>query len=296
MSSPPPVEERVSVHEGRRLRWVRLGEGDPLLLCHGFIGAAESFRTWFEPLARRRTLVVADLPGCGASDPLDGRHTADTLAAALEPLLDELGVSRFDLGGICLGAAVACALERRRPDAVNALVMDTPLLGAGFVRRGFRMQVRALTAAPVFPAVARLGQYRRVSDLYRRILVEGDDWDGAAADLNFANQQRALPRAAREWLSDGLRRDDSATVAGRAGPTLLLAAADDRIADVARLEALAAGRPTIELAVLDGAGHGWNESKVRRQLAIIGDFLDRHPVPRPAERVATRGGRSPGPA
>jgi len=273
------MDERVLEVGGRRLRYLIGGSGEPLLLCHGFMGSAENFETWFEALTPRRTLVVPDLPGCGDTTPLRGRHTSDALALAIAPLLDHLGIERFDLGGLCLGAAVACALTRQRPEAVGRLILHTPLLAPDLVRRRFRVQVRLMTAPGIYGAVVWLSRRRVVSDLYKRFLVEGSDVDRRAADVNFANQCRADPRAIREWLGDGLGRRDAELVAQRSAPTLILAAADDRIADVARLRVLVSAWPGVELAVVAAAGHGWNEEFVRRQLAVLGAFLDGRPLP-----------------
>ena len=273
------MDERVLEAGGRRLRYLIGGSGEPLLLCHGFMGSAENFETWFDALMPRRTLVVPDLPGCGDSTPLPGRHTSDALARSIGPLLDHLGIEHFDLGGLCLGASVACALTRGQPGAVGRLILHTPLLAPGLVRGRFHAQVRLMTAPGLYGAVVWFSRRRVVSDLYKRFLVEGSDVDRRAADVNFANQCRADPRAIREWLADGLGRQDAELIAGRGGPTLILAAADDRVADVARLRRLVSDWPAVGLAVVSSAGHGWNEDYVRRQLAVLGAFLDGRPPP-----------------
>jgi pimeloyl-ACP methyl ester carboxylesterase len=276
------MDERFLEIDGRRLRYLVGGEGPPLVLCHGFMGSAENFDSWLAELTTRRTVVIPDLPGCGASSPLDGRHDAEALAVAVCQLLDQLGLGEYDLGGLCLGAAVACAILRRRPHAVQRLVLHTPLLGPELVRRRFRLQVAAMTAPGVYPAVVWLSRRRVVSDLYKRLLVEGSDVDAGAAEVNFRNQQRCHTRATREWLRDGVSREDGPVISTRAKPTLVLVAAGDRIVDVERLRQLCARFPQVELAVVADAGHGWNEAFVRRQLAIIGAFLDGAPLPAPA--------------
>lgn len=271
---------------GRRLRYLAGGDGPPLVLCHGFLGSAENFEAWFEELSARRTLIVPDLPGCGASPPLGGRHTSAALAAAVEPLLDHLGLERFDLGGLCLGSPVACALARRRPQAVGRLILHTPLLAPDLVRRRFHLQVAVMTAPGSFGGFVWLSRRRVVSDLYKRVMVEGSDVDRRAAELNFANQCRAHPQAAREWLRDGLRVHDADLVARHPEPVLLLAAGDDRVVDVERLRRLVVGWDRCRLALVDDAGHGWTEAYVRRQLEVLAAFLDGRPLPVPAGEAA----------
>jgi 3-oxoadipate enol-lactonase len=272
------VRDTVAWCGSRRVRVVTMGSGEPLLLCHGFLGSAENFETWYGALAQRRTLVIPDLPGFGSSDPLATAHTAEALADAVEPLLDHLGITTFDLGGLCLGASPALVLAQRHAGRVGRLILHTPLLDPSLVRRRFHLQAGAMTAPGVFNGIVWLSRRRVVSDLYKRLMVEGDDVDRAAADMNFANQTRAHPRAAREWLRDGLRRRDLDAVARRTGPTLILAAADDRIVDVPELQALVARWPNAQLAVIEEAGHGWNDEFVRRQLDVLCAFLDGAPV------------------
>jgi pimeloyl-ACP methyl ester carboxylesterase len=265
--------------EGRRVRYLTGGEGPPLVLMHGFLGSAENFETWFEELCTRRTLVVPDLPGFGESSPLAERHSSAAIAAAVEPLIDHLGLEHFDLGGLCLGSPVACALERRRPDRVGRMLLHTPLLAPELVRRRFHLQVAAMTAPGLFDGVIWLSRRRVVSDLYKRLMVEGKDVDRRAAEVNFVNQCRADPRASREWLRDGLRVHDAAVVATHPQPVLLIAASGDRIVDTEGLRRLTAGWDRCQLALVDDAGHGWTEAYVRRQLELLGAFLDGRPLP-----------------
>jgi pimeloyl-ACP methyl ester carboxylesterase len=276
------ITESVATHGGRRLRYITVGSGPPLVLFHGFLGSAENFETWYEALARRRTLIIPDLPGCGDSDVLrDRAHIAEAMADAVEPLLRDLTISRFDVGGLCLGAPAALVLARRHEGRVGRLILHTPLLDPSLVRRRFHLQVGGMTAPGVFNGIVWLSQRRVVSDLYKRLMVEGSDVDRAAADMNFRNQIRADPAAQREWLRDGLRRRDVAALAARTEPTLILAAAGDRIVDVAALRTLLRlpSLSNVQLAVIEEAGHGWNAELVRRQLDVLTAFLDGAPLP-----------------
>jgi pimeloyl-ACP methyl ester carboxylesterase len=130
-----------------------------------------------------------------------------------------------------------------------------------------------MTAPGIFPTVAWLSRRRVVSDLYKRLMVEGGDVDGAEAAQNFANQCRAQPRAAREWLREGLQRDDVPVLRDRTGPTLVIAARDDRIVEVERLAALSPSLPLVTLDLVEDAGHGWTRAYVDRQLATLRGFL-----------------------
>ena len=272
------LEERFLEAPGR-LRYLIGGSGPPLLLCHGFMGSAENFETWFDDVSRRRTLVIPDLPGCGASAPLPGRHTCAALAGALQPLIGELRLDHFDLGGLCLGAGVAFEVLAAWPDRVDRLILHTPLLEPSVVRRRFHRQATVMTAPGIFSVINWLARRRWVSDLYKRLVVEGDDVDKASAEANFRNQLRCNPRAQQQWLREGLRRHDAGLLAEHPGESLIIVASDDRLLDDAALGDLVEAMPRVHHVRVDQAGHGWNEPFVRRQIELLDSFLEGRPLP-----------------
>lgn len=272
------LEERVITHEGGRLRYLIGGTGPAIVLCHGFIGSAENFDDWLPALLPRRTVIAPDLPGFGGSTPLRGRHSADALARAAFAAAADAGALRYDVAGLCLGSSVAMAVQRQRPDAVQRVILHTPLLNPGLVRRHFHVQVDVMTAPFVWPAIVWLGHQRIVSDVYKRFIVEGSSVDPHAAQVNFDNQMRADPRAAREWLRVGLRCDAIDLVRTGERRTLILMAREDRVIDVPRIVRTLGREPHIELAVVDDGGHAWTEPMQMRQRADIAAFLDDRPL------------------
>lgn len=278
-AAPPIVlEERFLTYEGRPLRYLIGGSGPAILLCHGFIGSAENFDDWLPVLVTRRTVIAPDLPGFGKSAPLQKRHTAAALARAAVAAADHAGATEYDVAGLCLGSSVAMAVQRLRPAAAKRVVLHTPLLHPGLVRRHFHVQVGVMTAPGVWPAIVWLGRQRIVSDLYKRVIVEGPDVDPVAAQVNFDNQMRADPRAAREWLRDGLGCDELALLRTGGRRTLILMARDDRMLDVARIVRTLGRETHVDLAVIDGGGHAWTDAMRALQCASIASFLDDQPL------------------
>jgi pimeloyl-ACP methyl ester carboxylesterase len=274
------LEERFTSYEGKRLRYLTGGTGPPLLLCHGFIGSAENFNDWFVELLSRRTIIAPDLPGFGRSAPMDGGHTAPALARAALAAATDAGAEEFDIAGLCLGTPVALAIQRARPEATGRLILHTPLVAPWLVRRTFHLQVGFMLAPIVYPGIVWMAHQRTLSDIYKRLMVEGKNVDPVAAKVNFDNQLLADPRAAREWLHDALRRNDFAQVFGSGHPTLILVAEQDRIVNVRRLESAVAGAPDVSFDVIRQAGHAWSPELSRRQRALIAAFLDDQPLPR----------------
>jgi len=102
------------------------GEGQPVLLLHGFPDSSQGWRYQVPALTEAGfRAIVPDLRGFGESgkpaaveEYRVGRSVADLVC-----LLDELGVARAHVIGHDWGGAVAWALAARCPDRVDRLVV-----------------------------------------------------------------------------------------------------------------------------------------------------------------------------
>src|SRR5260221_7691210 len=110
------LEERLYERRGAVIRTFEGGEGPPLLLVHGFGGAAWNFSE-LGPLLPGRRLIIPDLPGHGASSPLPAPTLAgfaDVVAEILDEPMDVLGHS--------MGGVVALRLAARHPMLARSLI------------------------------------------------------------------------------------------------------------------------------------------------------------------------------
>ena len=74
-----------------RLHYLEAGEGEPILLLHGFPTSSHLYRNILPQLAKTHRAIALDLPGYGLSDkPLDVRY--DFYADVLNSFLDALGI------------------------------------------------------------------------------------------------------------------------------------------------------------------------------------------------------------
>lgn len=102
------------------------GEGEPVLLLHGFPDSARLWRRQIPALLDAGHRVVApDLRGFGDSDAPAGAESYGLQAAArdLVALLDRLGLERVSVVGHDWGAGVAWGMAALLPDRVERLVV-----------------------------------------------------------------------------------------------------------------------------------------------------------------------------
>ena len=98
-----------------------------LLLLHGFPSSSFMFRDLIPRLADRLHLVAPDYPGFGSTEspaPGDFEYTFDRLADVIEALVDAERIDRFGIYIQDYGAPVGMRLATRRPEAVEAVVVQ----------------------------------------------------------------------------------------------------------------------------------------------------------------------------
>lgn len=109
------------------------GEGDPIVLVHGFASNKETnwvMPGWTTTLRRdNRRVIALDNRGHGQStklyDPAD-YHT-DIMAGDVAALIEHLDLPRADLMGYSLGSRISAVLAARRPELVRSVILG----GAG---------------------------------------------------------------------------------------------------------------------------------------------------------------------
>jgi haloacetate dehalogenase len=122
----------------------RAGSGPPVLLLHGFPETHLMWRRVAPLLARRFTVVCADLrgygqSGCPESSPDHAPYGKRAMAHDMVIVMERLGFSRFSLVGHDRGARVAYRLALDHPDRVDRLaVLDVVPTEAAWERADAR--------------------------------------------------------------------------------------------------------------------------------------------------------------
>jgi pimeloyl-ACP methyl ester carboxylesterase len=109
--------------------------GIPMLLLHDAPGASGQLVALQLALERHRPVILADLPGCGESDPLPaGARTLADYADAMALMLRAYADGPVQVHAVGFGAAVALELNARHPDLVRGLSLTGLLRVTGAAR------------------------------------------------------------------------------------------------------------------------------------------------------------------
>lgn len=169
---------------GQHIRYWQAGEGEPLLLIHGFPTASWDWHRIWEPLAARYRVIACDMLGFGDSAKPRGHdyrllEQADLQQALLVHLdvREPVHVLAHDYGD-----SVAQELLARHQEGRFELASCVFLNGGLFPETHYPVRVQKLLLGPLGPLVGRLFSRRKLAASFARIF--GTDTLPGEAELD----------------------------------------------------------------------------------------------------------------
>lgn len=172
-----------------RLFYTVQGTGDPIILLHGGLVAAEStFAAYVPELAKTRKVVTVDLQAHGHTPDADRPMKFESMADDIAALISHLNLGKADVLGYSLGGGVALQLSVRHPDSVNRLL----LASTTFRSDGWSAEARAGMAA-IDPVAMRATP---LHDMYVQAAPDPAGWTA------LATKTRQLLAENYDWTKD----------------------------------------------------------------------------------------------
>ncbi len=103
------------------LRYARYGQGDPVLLIHGFPESGTLWDRVGKKLAEQFTVMVPDLPGAGGSLTTSENLSMEDMAEVIAVILQREGLTGAVIAGHSMGGYVALAVAALYPDLIKGL-------------------------------------------------------------------------------------------------------------------------------------------------------------------------------
>jgi pimeloyl-ACP methyl ester carboxylesterase len=126
------VESRFADANGVRIHYLIAGNGEAVVLLHGYAQNSRMWRPLIAELAKTRTVIAPDLRGFGQSAKPPQGYDKKTMAQDIHALATSLGHKRVMLVGHDIGLMVAYAYAAQFPSEVDRIaLMDAFLPGVG---------------------------------------------------------------------------------------------------------------------------------------------------------------------
>lgn len=147
------------------------GNGRPLILLHGGVGAIEMFGPVLPLLAEGRQVIAVDLQAHGRTADIDRPLSYEAMASDIAGLADYLKLDRPDLMGYSLGGGVALRAAIDHGDRFGKVV----LVSTPFARQGWH-DANLQGMAQMGPAVAEPMKNTPMYQLYSTLAPRPADW------------------------------------------------------------------------------------------------------------------------
>lgn len=124
---------KTVVVNGISLHYVTGGQGEPVLLLHGYPETWYAWRKVMPALSRKYTVIAPDMRGLGDSSRPDNEdYTKKSVAGDMYKLVQSLGYKQISLIAQDMGGPVAASFAGMHPEAVRKMVIiDTLIPGYG---------------------------------------------------------------------------------------------------------------------------------------------------------------------
>jgi pimeloyl-ACP methyl ester carboxylesterase len=259
---------------GRRTHFVKRGQGEPVLLIHGF---NLDWHTWIrniDPLAAHFKVYALDLWGQGFStrEPLDYGYAL--FSEQVEMFMDALGIERASLVGHSMGGGTAIVWSLHNRERVEKL----GLLGSTGIPNPLPFRSKIFRMPGIAEFLLSLPTDRIRNKNLADFWVRSRDLLSDGYYQEFTRSQKV--QGSMEALLSILRKDFFDTLSAEIRalgqlniPTLVIWGREDQILPPRRAEELHRLLPGSRLEILDEAGHLANFDRPTIFVRLVIDFL-----------------------
>lgn len=160
------------------------GEGDPLLLLHGFTGSTLFWQPYIADFAEHFRLIVPDMRGHGRSSNPTNQFTFRQQASDVFALLEQLEISHCSAIGFSGGSATLLHMSTQQPTRFESLVLTGV---AHHWPEHTRAEMRKVSFDSADPGWIEILRQRHVygDDQIRKLLQHFYDFSDSYDDMNF---------------------------------------------------------------------------------------------------------------
>lgn len=276
------MTEQFADVNGIKICYEVAGEGEPLLLVHGFGSKKESWIAQFPVLSKHFKVIRFDNRGAGKSDRPKGTYTMEIFADDIKGLMDYLGIEKTNIAGWSLGGMIVQNFVLKYPQKVKKVILINTNYGlpdenGALVYKNMRLEEEKQKKVDHVKAwwdSTRTSYYIK----FRKEMEANPSkkWYGLWSAEDMIEMSIIDPTTADdiEMQASALNTHDTFDrLKTIKSPTLILTASHDRLTPKSSMEEIHAQIPNSKLVVIDKAGHSSPLEKAPELNQAIIDFL-----------------------
>ncbi|PLT32195.1 2-succinyl-6-hydroxy-2,4-cyclohexadiene-1-carboxylate synthase [Bacillus sp. V5-8f] len=254
------------------------GEGEPLLLLHGFTGNLKTWLPLVQILESKYRFIMVDLIGHGKTDSPEDykRYSMEKAAKDLKNILETIDVKKTNVLGYSMGGRLALSFARSYPEYVERLILESASPGlrteeersirqesdrklAGrILEKGIADFIDYWESIPLFESQKNLPLQKKLEIRRQRLLNSETGLAGSLQGMGTGSQP--------SWW-DQLQHIDF--------PVLLVTGElDQKFCNIA--DQMKNDIKNCEWIIIKGAGHAIHVEVVEKFGKIVSEFLQRY--------------------
>lgn len=246
--------------DGLNINYIDEGEGQPVLMLHGWGSSCESYRGIINAIKHKYRCIAPDFPGCAGSDVMPTAWTLDDYVDLIKKFADALNLDSPLLFGHSHGGRVSLKLAASGIISPEKMVL---LDSAGLIpKKSLKNRLRA----GGFKAIKRVLTLPILEESCKGLLEKARNHYGSA-DYN------AAPPVLRQTLVNLVNTDIRDILPQITASTLLIWGENDTATPLRDAKIIEASIKDCGLCVIDGTGHWSFVEKPAVAHAIIKNFL-----------------------
>ena len=254
---------------GARLWYEVRGEGEPLLLHHGYTASRVNWMPVARRLENRYRIILMECRGTGQSEHTPDGYTLEQYAADVVGMLDHLEIDRISFAGHSMGGGIGYLLALEHAARLDRLILMAPIPAEGVGAITPELREQRLAERRRGDTEAILARYRAMQF---RDDVETEEW--------FLDRAEHILSVSEGHFERGAESMQSLDVADRlpqiTTPTLMIAGAVDSLLLPNLMDFMRLPKATLE--VLSRAGHEIAVHEPGRVAHAIDQFMIHGPI------------------
>lgn len=267
--------------DGLRLHYLEAGEGEPVLLLHGWPTSSYLWRNVMPEMAKTNRVIALDLPGFGQSDkPLNASYSFRFHSRVLDQFLTALNINKLSLAVHDLGGPVGLywAIHNRKRVQKLALLNTLVYPDMSWAVMLFVAICRLPLAGRWISSPAGLKFSMRFG-VENKVGLNGEPLAAYQAPFKEKAARKALLKTAYGLHPKGFK-EIQYRLPDFDCPVRVVYGTQDRILpDVAKtMTRVKRDLPQAEVTALDGCGHFLQEDKPQEVGRLLAEFFAQKPA------------------
>ncbi len=271
---------KTFLYNGVKIKYDEIGNGEPIILLHGFGVSSYSWHNISRALSQKNKLFLIDFKGFGLSDkPLDNKYSISDQVEIIVNFIQKNNLQNLILIGHSMGGAVALQSYLKLMGAENNPTKGLILLDSPAYKQRLPLFIQILR----IPVLNKLIFSFLPAKLCTKLLLKncffddnkitGEMIENYSHGFDATKSPHALITTAKKIVPKNTD-DITSKYKEIKIPTLIIWGEYDKIIPLSIGRRLKQAIPNSKLAVIHDCGHMPQEEKPKETVEIISDFLN----------------------